>query len=115
MGFYTNSSIKTIKKNEIFTSLDVWLGKKNKIEVIPNEDFYLTIPKRKKKTIKAVLEYKGPIATPIKKGDKLALLNVYVSGELKKQIDILAAEDVDKANIFSRLFTSLNYLVWGDV
>ena len=114
-GLKKFDTVKITKKNEIFTSLDVWLGKKNKIEVIPNEDFYLTIPKRKKKTIKAVLEYKGPITTPITKGDKLALLNVYVSGELIKQIDILAAEDVDKANIFVRLFTSLNYLVWGDV
>ena len=30
------------------------------------------------------------------------------------EIDILAAEDVKKINIFSRLFRSLNYLVWGD-
>ena len=43
------------------------------------------------------------------------MLNVYVSGELKKQIDILAAEDIEKSNIFSRIFKSLNYLVWGDV
>jgi len=35
--------------------------------------------------------------------------------KLIKQINILAAEDVQKSNIFSRLFTSLNYLVWGDV
>ena len=61
------------------------------------------------------MEYKGPIEAPIEKGDKLAILNVYVSGELKKQIDLLSAEDIKKANIFSRLLTSLNYLVWGDV
>ena len=35
--------------------------------------------------------------------------------ELKKQIDILSAEDIKKSNVFSRLFKSLNYLVWGDV
>ena len=52
---------------------------------------------------------------PIKKGDKLALLKVYVSDELVKEIDLLASEDVEKSNIFMRLFTSLNYLVWGDV
>jgi len=93
----------------------VWQGKKAKVKVLPSEDIYLTIPKRKKKTIKAVLEYNGPIASPIKKGDKLGILNVYVSDELKKQINILSAEDVEKSNIFSRIFKSLNYLVWGDV
>ena len=53
--------------------------------------------------------------TPIKKGDKLAILNVYISGELNKQIDVLSAENIKKSNIFSRLFQSMNYLVWGDV
>ena len=75
----------------------------------------MTIPKRKKKTIQAVLEYDGPVRTPIKKGDHLGILNIYVSGELKKQINMLASENVQKSNIFSRIFTSLNYLVWGDV
>ena len=79
------------------------------------EDLYLTIPKRKKKTIKAILEYKGPIKTPIQKGDKLGILKVYISGEEIKEIDIFSSEDIKKSNIFSRLFKSLNYLVWGDV
>ena len=108
-------TIQVAKKDEIFTNLDVWLGKKNKVDVVTSEDLYLTIPKRKKKTIKTVLEYEGPIQSPIKKGEKLGILNVYISGELKKQIDILSAEDIKKSNIFSRLFKSLNYLVWGDV
>ena len=108
-------TIQVTKKNEIIASLNVWLGKKNKVDVVSSEDFYLTIPKRKKKTIKAVLEYEGPIKSPIKKGEKLAQLNVYISGELEKQIDIFSSEDIKRSNIFSRLLKSLNYLVWGDV
>ena len=108
-------TIQVTKKNEIIASLNVWLGKKNRVDVVPSEDFYLTIPKRKKKTIKAVLEYEGPIKSPIKKGEKLAQLNVYISGELEKQIDIFSSEDIKRSNIFSRLLKSLNYLVWGDV
>ena len=114
-GFRKFDTVQVAKKDEIITSLSVWLGKKNKVNVASSEDFYLTIPKRKKKTIKAVLEYNGPIQTPIKKGDKLALLSVYVSEELVKQIDILSVEDIKKSNIFSRILKSLNYLVWGDV
>ena len=114
-GLKKFDTVKITKKNEIFSNIDVWLGKKKSIDVIAEEDFYLTIPKRKKKNIKAILEYNGPLNSPIKKGDKVALLNVYVLGELQKKINILAAEDVERSNIFSRVFTSLNYLVWGDV
>ena len=114
-GLKKFDTIKIVKKGEIFTDLKVWLGKKSKVGVTSEEDFYITIPKRKKKTIKAILEYEGPLQTPIKKGTKVATLNVYVSDDFVKEIDIFAAEDVKKSNIFSRLFTSMNYLVWGDV
>ena len=114
-GLKKFDTVRVAKKDEVISELNVWLGKKNKVKVVPSEDIYLTIPKRKKKTIKAVIEYNGPLQTPIKKGDRLAQLNIYISGDLKKNIDILAAEDVKKSNIFSRLFKSLNYLVWGDV
>ena len=114
-GLRKFDTIQIAKKGEIMTSLNVWLGKKSKVEILPSEDVYLTIPKRKKKIIKVVFEYEGPIPAPIKKGDTLGLLNVYVSDELKKQINILAAEDIEKSNIFSRILKSLNYLVWGDV
>ncbi len=114
-GFKKFDTVVITKKDDIFIDLNVWLGKKNKVGAIPSEDFYLTIPKRKKNLVKSILEYEGPITTPIKKGDKLALLKVYVSDELVKEIDLLASEDVKKTNIFMRLLTSLNYLVWGDV
>ena len=114
-GLKKFDTIQVAKTSEVMTSLNVWLGKKAKVKILPSEDIYITIPKRKKKIIKAILEYDGPIQAPIKKGDTLGTLNVYVSDELKKQINILAAEDIEKSNIFSRIFKSLNYLVWGDV
>ena len=75
----------------------------------------MTVPKRKKKIIKTVIEYNAPIETPIAKGDKLGSLNIYVAGELKKKIDVLSGEEIKKANIFSRLLKYFNFLVWGNV
>ena len=114
-GLKKFDTIQISKKDEVIGELNVWLGKKNKVNAVPLEDLYLTIPKRKKKTIKAVIEYDGPIEAPIKKGQKLGILNVYISGELERQTDVLSAEDIKRSNIFSRLLKSLNYLVWGDV
>ena len=114
-GLNKFDTIRISNKDEILSSLDVWQGKKDKVDVVSSEDFYLTIPKRKKSTIKAYIEYNGPLQTPIKKGDKIAMLNIYVSGDLTKQIEVLAAEKIERSNIFARLFKSLNYLVWGDV
>ena len=35
--------------------------------------------------------------------------------ELIGEYDLLASNDVEKVNMFSRLIKSLNYLIWGDV
>ena len=114
-GLRTFDTIEVAKKNETFSNLNVWLGKKPTVEVITKEDIYLTIPKRKKSTIKAVVEYTGPIRAPISQGEKLGILNVYISGELVKTTDIYCKEKIKQSNIFSRILKSLNYLVWGDV
>ena len=114
-GMRSFDTIKIAKKDEIFLELDVWLGKKNKVNTTVNEDIFLTIPKRKKKIVKVIAEYDGPIEAPITKGEILGTLNIYVSDKLFKQTNILSSENIKRTNIFSRLFNSLNFLVWGDV
>ena len=57
----------------------------------------------------------GPIEAPIKKDDIIGKLKVVYDDELVGEYDLLAANDVDKVNIFTRLIKSLNYLIWGDV
>ena len=48
-GLRSFDTVKVAKKNEVIENLNVWLGKKNKVEAIIEKDIYLTIPKRKKK------------------------------------------------------------------
>ena len=114
-GLRSFDTIKIAKVDEPVENLNVWLGKKPKVEAIVLEDLYLTVPKRKKNTIKAVIEYNGPIEAPISKGDQLGILNVYIKDELVKTVDLISNESIKRANIFSRLLKSLNFLVWGDV
>jgi D-alanyl-D-alanine carboxypeptidase (penicillin-binding protein 5/6) len=104
-----NKSSKTIDK------VDVWLGKENQIDVYVNEDIFKTIKKAKKNLLKIALKYEGPIEAPIKKDDVIGKFRVVYDAELIGEYDLLAAKDVDKVNIFTRLIKSLNYLIWGDV
>jgi len=114
-GLSKFETIKIAEKNKVFTSVDVWHGKKNKLDVYLNTDIYETIPKAKKKYLKAIVNYEGPIAAPINKNDKVAELKVYFKDELLGNYDLLALENIKKQNIISRLLTSINFLLWGDV
>ncbi len=114
-GLRMFDTIQVAKKDEIFVDLDIWLGKINKVKTIVDEDIYLTIPKRKKSTVRAEIEYNKPIKAPIAKNEKIGLLNIYISDELVRTANILSYEDVKRANIFVRLLKKFNFLVWGDV
>ena len=114
-GLRKFDTIMVAKRNVPIQKLNVWLGQKHYVETVIDKDIYLTVPKRKKKSIKAIIEYNSPIEAPIKKGDILGTLNVYKDGELTEKADLLSNENIKKTNIFSILFRSLNYLVWGDV
>ena len=108
-------TVQVGRKDEDLLSLKVWMGKKPKVNVSVNEDLFFTIPKRKRSTVKAIIEYKQPILAPVKKGDEIGKLKIYIAGDLKKEIEVLANEDIKRTNIFNRVFRSLNYFVWGDV
>ncbi len=95
--------------------IDVWLGKQNQVEVYVKENIYKTIRKAKKKLLKVSLKYDGPLEAPIKKDDVVGKFKVVYDEELVGEYDLLAAKNVDKVNIFTRLIRSLNYLIWGDV
>ena len=107
--------IEITKKDATLTELDVWLGYKNKVKTYINEDVYKTIPKARKKYIKIIVEYNGPIEAPIKKDDVLGKMKIFYKDELLKEYKVLAFENIKKVNIFSRIVKSINYLIWGDV
>ena len=114
-GLSKFDTIEIAKKNETFSSLDTWLGKKNKVDIYVKDDIYITVPKRKKKVISAYIQFNGPIPAPIEKDVKLGVLNIFLNDELFAQHDVFSMEKIKKVNIFSRLIRSFNFLVWGDV
>jgi D-alanyl-D-alanine carboxypeptidase (penicillin-binding protein 5/6) len=112
----TNFDLVEINKSsETIDKVDVWLGTENQIDVYVNEDIFKTIKKAKKNLLKVALKYEGPIEAPIKKDDVIGKFRVVYDEELIGEYDLLAAKDVDKVNVFTRLIKSLNYLIWGDV
>ena len=114
-GLTKFETIKIAEKNKTFTTIDVWQGKKSNINAYVKHDIYKTIPKAKKKYLKVKIVYDGPIAAPINKNETIAKLNIFFKDENIGTYDLLALENIKRQNIFSRLLTSINYLIWGDV
>ena len=114
-GLTNFDTIQIAKIDEEISNLDVWLGKKDKVQVYVKNDIYKTIPKARKKHLKVFIEYEGPIVAPIKKDQQVGTLKVLYKGELLNEHKVYALEEIKKMNVFSRIIKSVNYLIWGDV
>ena len=114
-GFRNTNTFEISKKGVSIFELDSWLGKKDKINAVTKEDFYLTINKKDIRNLSVVLKYEGPVVAPIQKGEKIAELIISNKNETIKTLPLFASEDLKKVNFFKSLITSINYLIWGDV
>ena len=114
-GLTNFDTIKIASKDEALLELDVWLGYKNKVKAKLEQDVYKTIPKARKKYLKVKSVYDGPIEAPIFNNDILGKLIISYKDEIISEHNLIAAEDVKRINIISRIIRSINYLIWGDV
>ena len=114
-GLTNYDLVQITKANEPFYKVSVWLGKESFVESYTKENIYKTIKKAKKKLLKVSVNYDGPVEAPIKKDEKIATLKVVYDDELVGEYDLLSSKEIKKVNFLSRLFKSINYLIWGDV
>ena len=114
-GYRNTNTYEISKKGVTFFELGTWLGRKNTIKAVTKDDFYITINKKNIRHLKITLDYSGPVKAPIEKGQQIATLNVFNKDEVIKKLPLYASENIPKVNFFKSLFTSMNYLIWGDV
>ena len=114
-GITNFDTIKISNDNEYLYELDVWQGNKKKVKVNTKDIIYKTIPKAKKKYMRVKIVYEGPIQAPIKKGEKLAEIKILYKDEVISNHDLFSTENIKQQNALSRLITSINFLIWGDV
>ena len=114
-GLTNFNTVEIAKKDSKFADLDVWLGQKDTVEVYSSEDIYKTIKKARLKKLETKIIYNGPIEAPIKKDDVVAKLIVSFDGDILSEHELLSNENIKKKNIISRILSSINYLIWGDV
>ena len=114
-GLTKFETINIAKKEKFISNVQVWQGTKKTVNVYLNQDVYKTIPKAKKKYLKAKIIYDGPISAPINKNEIVGELKIYFKDEIIGTYELLAAETIKRQNIISRLINSINFLIWGDV
>ena len=90
-----------LSTDSILNRINVNKGEKEYIDVVPLED--VTILNKKvdnKKTATYNLEL-NDFKLPVKKGDSIGKLSIYIDGNLYREINVTVKDDMEKANIFT--------------
>ena len=114
-GLTNFDTIEIYNKENSFQELDVWLGKKSTVKTHFDNNIYKTIKKARLRNLKVILNYDGPIKAPISKNQKVGIVKIYYENNLVETLNLLASEDIDEVNKFTKLIRSVNFLIWGDV
>lgn len=102
---YGRDEYSNQKLTDMTVSIDnvyIKSAKSGKIDVFPATDFNKIV--KNDEVVKTEISYNETVKAPISKGEKIGTIIVYINDKEIGQVDAVVNEDVEKANIFVRIF-----------
>lgn len=116
-GYRDFKHIRLFKAGDEVAKAKVWFGSQSTVPLQVRSDVVFTVRKRLQRhagEVRAELIYDGPIAAPIKAGDRVGKVVIYTGGEKGAEtFPVFAAESVDKANRLMHMFKAAVTLIVG--
>ena len=99
-------------KDQPVDRANVWLGAKNKIDLVLEEPLHLVIARSDRRKMKVSVNWNDPVPAPITAGQAIGTLVLELPSG-KTTYPLLAAENVDGLGMFDRVGEALKYLIFG--
>ncbi len=99
-------------KDQPVDRANVWLGTKNKIDLVLEEPLHLVMARSDRRKMKVSVNWNDPVPAPITAGQAIGTLVLELPSG-KTTYPLLAAENVDGLGMFDRVGEALKYLIFG--
>lgn len=100
------------EKGQPVDRANVWLGTKNKIDLVLEEPLHLVMARSDRRKMKVSVNWNDPVPAPITAGQAIGTLVLELPSG-KTTYPLLAAENVDGLGMFDRVGEALKYLIFG--
>lgn len=112
-GFNTYSIENLINKKTSLAKIEIEMGEKKEVDVIPTEDInILNSINKEKRNVKYNIKL-NKIKAPVKKKDIVGKLEVIENNKIITQIDLTINENINKANILKVFIRNLENIITG--
>jgi D-alanyl-D-alanine carboxypeptidase (penicillin-binding protein 5/6) len=112
-GFREFENYALFKAGETVDTAAVWLGNKDTVPLLLEDDLTITLPRGSRSGMKVTVKYQGPISTPIAKGQQTAVLEVSGPGFEPISRPLFAGEEVGQLAFFGRIGSAIRYIIFG--
>ncbi len=113
--FRETTLLSLFSNQKSLVEANVWLGKKNKVNLIASKPFKKIISPFEFNKTKIKLEWMNPISAPITKGSVLGKIYINIPGQQTFKEDLISSEDVGKMSSLIRVKSILKFLLYGDI
>lgn len=100
---------KLADKTEIIDNVYINNSKEGKVDVYPATDYNKLI--NNNDIIKTKISYNDTVKAPLKQGDKIGLISIFVNDEEIGQVDAIVGENIEKANILVMIIRFFKNLI----
>ncbi|HVJ35268.1 MAG TPA: D-alanyl-D-alanine carboxypeptidase family protein [Terriglobia bacterium] len=112
-AFRETANYTVATKGAILAEAPVWMGKAPTVPLTVPSDLIATLPRAAKSKITAKAVFDGPLQAPIAAGREVGKLVISSPDHPDFEAPLVAAADVPEKSLPARMWTKLNYLVFG--
>lgn len=105
-GFASFDRYVVGKKGSVVTTISVKRGKVNSVDLVLAEDAACIITKGDQEKVETT-NHISEVTAPFTQGQTLATMDISYQGTLQRTVDLVAANDVSKANFFKVIWQSI--------
>jgi serine-type D-Ala-D-Ala carboxypeptidase (penicillin-binding protein 5/6) len=106
--FYETKQLFTANKSIVNSR--VWKGETDQVELAPNRDVFVTIPRGQEASLVGAADIANPLVAPLERGSAAGKLRVTRGDQLVGSYDLFPIADVPAAGFFGRLWDDV--LLW---
>ena len=112
-GFREFENYSLAKAGEPIEEAPVWLGASYTVPLVVERDLVVTLDRQARRDMKVTVAYDGPVAAPIRQGDRVGTISVSAPDMKTVERPLVAGTDVEPLGLFGKLGAAVGYFIRG--
>jgi len=112
-GFRNFKTYALFTAGQVVEEADVWLGDANKVPLVVEKDYTITMSRFDRNRMKATIVYENPVPAPILAGQSLAHVRLEIPNRDPITIPLVAGKDVGNLGGMGKISAAFAHLLFG--